>query len=376
MGDWYFEGYVAPDDVLRRLPLTSFPMLVGRQEGLALAGASPNMSRYHAEIVDRGGRLYVRDLGSKNGTYVNHERLESERALEEGDVVHFADAEFRLGRMPERQPTAHTATGAFPQENLPNQLPLGTRELEHLLDTRAITAVFQPIVSLDDERTVALECLARGDLPDLPSGPRELFRIAASVGRAVELSELMRERGAEAATAAGFTGPMFINLYPAEVSEGRARLLEHLEHLRHVHPGLHLVLELHEAAVTDLEAVGELDRDLRALGVELAYDDFGAGRARLMELASVPPRYLKFDISMIEDIDTVPDSHRRMVRLLVSFAREMGITTLAEGITRPEEARVCATLGFDLGQGYYFGHPAPFATGTDEGSGEHREGAE
>lgn len=366
MGDWYFEGYVAPDDVLQRLPLTSFPVLVGRQEGLALAGASPNMSRYHAEIVDRGGRLYVRDLGSKNGTFVNHERLESERALEEGDVVHFADAEFRLGRAAERPPGADTATGAFPQENLPHQLPLGTRELEHLLDTRAITAVFQPIVSLDDGRTVALECLARGDFPELPRAPRELFRIAASVGRAVELSELMRERGAEVAAAAGYGGPMFINLYPAEVTEGRARLLEHLEQLRNLHPGLHLVLELHEAAVTDLELVGQLDRELSALGVELAYDDFGAGRARLMELASVPPRYLKFDISMIEDIDTVPESHRRMVRLLVSFAREMGITTLAEGITRAEEARVCASLGFDLGQGYHFGHPAPYDAAGDE----------
>lgn len=370
MGDWYFEGYVEPNDVLQRLPLTSFPVLVGRQEGLALAGASPNMSRYHAEIVDRGGRLYVRDLGSKNGTYVNHERLESERVLEEGDVVHFADAEFRLGRAGERPAAAQTATGVFPRENLPNQMPLGTRALEHLLDTRAMTAVFQPIVSLHDERTVALECLARGDFPDLPSGPRELFRIAASVGRAIELSELMRERGTELAAATGFAGPMFINLYPAEVTEGRERLLEHLEHLCQAHPGLNLVLELHEAAVTDLEAVGELDRGLRTLGVDLAYDDFGAGRARLMELASVPPRYLKFDISMIEDIDTAPDSHQRMVGLLASFAHEMGITTVAEGIARPEEARVCAELGFDLGQGYHFGHPAPFDADGDHGSRE------
>lgn len=369
MGEWYFEGYVEPDDVLQRLPLTSFPVLVGRQEGLALAGASPNMSRYHAEIVDRGGRLYVRDLGSKNGTYVNRERLESERALQEGDVVHFADAEFRLGRAGERPATAQTATGAFPQENLPSQLPMGTRELEDLLAARAITAVFQPIVSLDDERTVALECLARGDFPDLPSAPNELFRIASSVGRAVELSELMRERGTELAAATGFSGPMFINLHPAEVTAGRERLIAHLERLCGTHPALHLVLELHEAAVTDLDAVGQLDRELRKLGVDLAYDDFGAGRARLMELASVPPRYLKFDISMIEDIDRAPETHRRMVGLLTSFAHEMGITTLAEGIARPEEARACAALGFDLGQGYYFGHPAPFEAAVGDGAG-------
>lgn len=367
MGDWYFEGHVESNDALQRLPLTSFPVLVGRQEGLALAGASPNMSRYHAEIVDRGGRLYVRDLGSKNGTYVNRERLESERALEEGDVVHFADAGFRLVRAGERPASVRSATGVFPQENLPNQLPLGSRELERLLDTRAMTAVFQPIVSLADERTVALECLARGNSPNLPRAPRELFRIAASVGRAIELSELMRERGTELAAATGFSGPTFINLYPTEVTEGRERLLEHLERLRHAHPGLHLVLELHEAAVTDLEAVGQLDRDLHTLGVDLAYDDFGAGRARLMELASVPPRYLKFDISMIADIDTAADGHRRMVGLLTSFAHEMAITTLAEGIARPREAQVCAELGFDLGQGYYFGRPAPFDADEDDG---------
>ena len=357
MTDWYLEGYADRDDVLQRLPLTAFPVLVGRQTGLALASASPNMSRYHAELVDRGGRLFVRDLGSKNGTYVNRERIEFERALQPGDILHFADAEFRLGRTSGSDDEANTATGAFLAESLPNQLPAGTRELAQLFERRAITAVFQPIVRLVDGHAVALECLARGELEGLPRAPSDLFRLAASVGQEVELSELMRERGAEMAAEAGFAGPMFINIHPREVTADRDRLLGHLERLRGRYPELHFVLELHEAAVTDLGAVGELDRGLRALGVDLAYDDFGAGRARLMELAAEPPRYLKFDISMIRKIDQAQNGHRRMVGLLVSFAREMDIVTLAEGITRAEEADVCEALGFELGQGYLFGHP-------------------
>ncbi|MDZ7748524.1 MAG: EAL domain-containing protein [Halofilum sp. (in: g-proteobacteria)] len=99
-----------------------------------------------------------------------------------------------------------------------------------------------------------------------------------------------------------------------------------------------------------LAAVESLHRQLRLFGITLAYNDFGAGQARL-ELTAIPPRYLKFDIALVRDLDRAPEQRRRMVGLLVHFARETGVTTLAEGITRAGEAEACAELGFDWGEG-------------------------
>ena len=89
------------------------------------------------------------------------------------------------------------------------------------------------------------------------------------------------------------------------------------------------------------------------------HDDFGAGQARLLELVEVPASYLKFDISLIHEIDKASVAPRELVALLLELARKMSIATLAEGISRVEEMEVCRDLGFEYFQGYYFGRPAP-----------------
>ncbi len=96
---------------------------------------------------------------------------------------------------------------------------------------------------------------------------------------------------------------------------------------------------------------------LNDLDIKLAYDDFGQGEARIVYLAEVPPDFLKFDISLITNIDKASDKRQQMLGALVQMVKDLGITTLAEGIETPAEATVCETLGIELGQGYFFGRP-------------------
>ena len=91
--------------------------------------------------------------------------------------------------------------------------------------------------------------------------------------------------------------------------------------------------------------------------MRLAYDDFGAGRARLRELAEAPPHYLKFDRSLIRGLDRASQSRRSLVRSLVSLAGDLEIETVAEGLETEAEAEICQELGFDFGQGLLFGAP-------------------
>ena len=89
----------------------------------------------------------------------------------------------------------------------------------------------------------------------------------------------------------------------------------------------------------------------------LAYDDFGAGQSRLMELAEVPPDVIKLDRSLIQGIN---DSQPRqdLVRALVKVMLDQGSEVLAEGVETESECAVCYELGCQLAQGFLIHHPA------------------
>ena len=113
-----------------------------------------------------------------------------------------------------------------------------------------------------------------------------------------------------------------------------------------------------EAAITDAKRMLELQAVLRDLDIRLAYDDFGAGQARLLELVEVPSDYLKFDMGLIRGIHEATVAKQRIVEALVKTVRELVIVPIAEGIESEQECAACRQIGFELGQGYYFGKPA------------------
>lgn len=92
---WYLEK---PDG--KRTALYQFPFRVGRVpiSGPSLTLASHAVSKQHAEFTVEDGALRVHDLGSKNGTFVNGECVETSGGLSEGDDLLFGDCELRLGR--------------------------------------------------------------------------------------------------------------------------------------------------------------------------------------------------------------------------------------------------------------------------------------
>ena len=64
-----------------------------------------------------------------------------------------------------------------------------------------------------------------------------------------------------------------------------------------------MTIEIHEAAATDLPPLVEFGKLLHDLDMQLAFDDFGSGHARLLELTETSPDYVKFDIALIRGID-------------------------------------------------------------------------
>jgi EAL domain-containing protein (putative c-di-GMP-specific phosphodiesterase class I) len=358
---FYLESLVEGGRQLRRIAVHPLPFRVGRLHGLSLYLASESVSKEHAEIELRDGALWVKDLGSKNGTFVNSERV-GEARIREGDIVHFAQVEFRVGRqdVDESQvPGLEPSTVSLGDMRLPQQFVEGVRELPELIEGRQVTMLFQPIVSLPSGSVAGYEALGRGRHARLPEQPLELFRVAAAVGAEAELSRLFRETALELVQDKERFPALFVNVHPSELET--PTLVPDVVVLRERHPQLRLTLEVHEGALADLASVDRLRTQLSRAGVGIAYDDFGAGQARLLELAEVPPHYLKFDMLFVRGIDTAPETRQRLLTSLVSVARDLLVYTVAEGVETAEEAEVCMRIGFTHAQGFYFGRPRPLS---------------
>jgi EAL domain-containing protein (putative c-di-GMP-specific phosphodiesterase class I) len=249
-------------------------------------------------------------------------------------------------------PRSHTR-----RENLGDQA-LALVQFERLFQPNGIVPHVQPIVELASRKMVAYEVLARSRLIGLEM-PKAMFDTAAELGLATELSEAIRLQAISESSLLPSCPHLFLNTYPNEVCS--ARFIEHCALLRRQASSLRMTIEVHETAITNIDQMVRLRKDLDDLNFTLAFDDFGVGQARLAELTAVNPRYLKFDRSMIQNIHAADASRKTMIASLVAMAKDIGITPLAECIETAEEVEACLELGFLLGQGYFFGHPKAIA---------------
>lgn len=359
---WFLSGSLGPGGAVTDVPVNPTPFIVGRKTNCSLCLTAPTVSGQHATISMQGEQLLITDLSSTNGTYVNGHRIKQPTILSDNDLIQLADAPFRV-----RAQVTQTDTQTQPENAYSNALALV--EFDRLMSARLVAPRYQPIIDLSLQATfstaqeptsrrsqhiVGYEVLGRSDLPGLET-PAAMFQAADRLDLQVPLSRMLRSEGVQATRNVAPPPCLFVNTHPCELDE--PGLIDSLQELRRLTPAQDLVLEIHESAVTDLAAMHRLATVLRELNMGLAFDDFGAGQTRLVELIEVRPDYVKFDMSLVRDIDTAHHERQHALRQLVIMVQELGSTPLAEGIERFGELETCRQLGFTLGQGYFLGVP-------------------
>jgi EAL domain-containing protein (putative c-di-GMP-specific phosphodiesterase class I) len=363
---WYLES-LAKDGARVVHEVRKLPFRIGRDPMSDLAEATMGLSRRHAELTaDISGRMRLTDLDSTNGTFVNRERVNGSVLLGDNDVIHFAQAEFRCRLRTEENVTVVDrksegddertvivpASRSLSEHFVPNE-----REFKDLLRGNGLSGALQPIVDMRTRQVYAYEWLGRGQHPALPQSPIRLFQMAARLDRESELSQAFRDYGIKTVTARMKGTTLFVNTHPKETfDEG---FLRALVQLRENPNAPKLVVEVHETAVMDVARMKDLAARLKDIGVRFAYDDFGAGQARLNELGEVPAHFVKFDMGLIRGIDLASERKQKVVGDLVRLVTELGSVPLAEGVETEAEAEVCRLMGFKLVQGYLTGKPVP-----------------
>ena len=348
---WFLSGQISDQEGIRRIDLSQLPFEVGRRSDAPLALPCVGVSKSHALFFEENGELYLKDLGSTNGTYVNGQPIHAPIPVVHGDLIQFASVVFRLGLGQQ-----HTDAGTMQVDACDGALSM--MQFDRLINDGGVLPFFQPIVKVSDQSRVGYEVLGRSRLFGLKT-PAEMFLAASKLNLEAELSRIMRAHAVVIAPQLQPNMNFFLNTHPIELSQDG--LFDSLTELRRVAPDLPMTLEIHESAITNAKLVIELKKRLVDIDMKLAFDDFGVGRARLVELSEVRPDFVKFDMKLTKDIDRAPAKRQEVVALIAQMVNDLGIASLAEGIESAENHEVLRQMNFGYGQGFYYGRPEPIS---------------
>ncbi|HKY51867.1 MAG TPA: EAL domain-containing protein, partial [Candidatus Limnocylindria bacterium] len=237
------------------------------------------------------------------------------------------------------------------------------RELGRALEHEELYLVYQPVVDLASGRALGAEALLRWKHPSRNITPLEFIPAAertgliVPIGRWVLREACVRARGWQRQIGGRFSISVNVSARQLINTDLPAFVREALDA-----SGLDprdLWLEVTETVLlNDAPIVTARLEELRALGVRIALDDFGAGYNSLEYVRRFPLDGLKIDASFVRNLPQAR-TDGILVRALVTLAQGLGVHLVAEGVEREEQARALREAGCPLAQGFLFARPVP-----------------
>jgi EAL domain-containing protein (putative c-di-GMP-specific phosphodiesterase class I) len=222
---------------------------------------------------------------------------------------------------------------------------------------------FQPKVHLGTGEVVGAEALLRWQHPTRGLLlPAEFIPLAERTGLIRPLTRYVLNAALAEARRWSDLGrhlPIAVNLSARNLLE--EHLVEQIFRLLHRHgvPPALLALEITESTIVgDVAKARILLARLRAAGIKVAIDDFGAGFTSLAELRNLPVSELKVDRSFIEALSQQPGD-ALIVRSVIELSHNLGLTAVAEGVEDPGVLAALTSLGCDVVQGFHVSPALP-----------------
>jgi diguanylate cyclase (GGDEF)-like protein len=236
------------------------------------------------------------------------------------------------------------------------------RELRCAIASDSIVPHYQPLVSLDGNRVIGFEALARWESKNLGYIPPDVFIPIAEEARLINtLSAQLLRRACLDASVWPDTFVLAFNVSPVQLRDPTLglRILSILGQTGF--SPRRLEIEITESAlVENIEIARTVIDELREVGVRIALDDFGTGYATLSQLLSFHLDKIKIDRSFVSRLNKSEDG-RVIVRAVLGLAKGFGLTTTAEGVEEPEQLVYLKANGCTEGQGYLFSKAVPAA---------------
>ena len=238
------------------------------------------------------------------------------------------------------------------------------RQLAIDFAARKLQLWYQPQVDLVTERVVGMEALLRW--PTSTGGfisPDVFIPLAEYSGLIIEIGAWVLEescRQLSVLSNKGFTElRMAVNISMPQFRDPEfINVVKNVITKEGISPA-RIELEITESIVMDEpHIVVEALHELKEFGVKVAIDDFGTGFSSMSYLQQLPLDRLKVDRSFVNEI--TPGKSAFIAETIVTLGNKLGLSTIAEGVEKREQASYMLKLGCDEAQGYLFAKPMPF----------------
>jgi diguanylate cyclase (GGDEF)-like protein len=233
-------------------------------------------------------------------------------------------------------------------------------DLRGALGKHELVLHYQPLIRIDDAKTLGYEALIRWEHPERGVVmPNDFIPIAEESGMIIPIGEWVIRQAMDDLMEWPDDMTVSINLSPAQMRSPSliTTLIQALA--KTGADPKRICLEITEnVLMQDSEANLATLHKLRELGLEIALDDFGTGYSSLNYLRSFPFDKIKIDRCFISEIDEREDC-QAIVRSVVNLANSLGMTTTAEGVEREGQMESLRREGCSNVQGYLFSKAVP-----------------
>ena len=237
------------------------------------------------------------------------------------------------------------------------------QELRKAIDSDQLVLHYQPQIDFKTGDLVGAEALVRWEHPLKGLVPPDVFiPLAEESGLINQLTDWVLENAAiqiKRWLDDGHSLTLAVNLSVKDlVQENMHAKLESL--IKRIDlPKNVLELEITESTLMDHPElmITELNK-IKTMGITVAVDDFGSGYSSLNYLKKLPVDVLKIDRSFISDIESDPNDSA-IVAGIIALAKNLGMSTVAEGVETEAQRYILEQLGCDTFQGYLISKPVP-----------------
>ena len=234
-------------------------------------------------------------------------------------------------------------------------------DLDKIIASREVVTLYQPILDLRNLTVLGHEVFTRGPAGGPFEDSESLFILAERTGRLRDFERLCRSQALRSVRRHLRRGnKLFLNTSAGALQDPEvagAAFVDQVERQGLEHGDV--ILEITErVAVSERQSYHDVLRGLKREGFGIAIDDMGAGYSSLQAVVEIEPDYLKFDISLVRNIDRSLIK-RSLLETLVELSDKIGAQVIAEGIEAESEFRTLRDLGVKLGQGRYLAPPVP-----------------
>jgi PAS domain S-box-containing protein len=275
--------------------------------------------------------------------------------------AYFAKSESRMASTVEKAAdSAMVSGGGLPVETehtIPHKC-FCADDIRRAIENDEFVPFFQPLITLRTGQLAGFEILARWRHPELGIvPPNQFISLAEKEGLIGSLTKKLLAKVFFSAKVIPDPLLIAVNISPQQLQD--LSLPKQIEDAaaKSRFPLSRLVIEVTESGLVDnLDSAQTIARELKSLGVKIALDDFGTGYSSLLHLQSLPFSELKVDRGFVSTM-TASRQSRKIVATVVGLGQSLGLTTIAEGVEKREQAEMLMWLGCDLGQGWLFGSP-------------------